>query len=231
MAKNQVVLRHITRISPPPPPSIYGLQNFICIALWLVLNAEFYGLHQWNLKAVKRERKKKVTSKLCTLLVRCRSVTRHIQSVHKISLFVFAVSLNVFFMNVWSQLLLVLLLGKSVILVAYLTWHLGIKVAAELLKGNLMHGEHVVFPYVTCFMLGGGLPCIRTSQCKSIGQGKQHSPVLGSTAACACRVSCWLAYSELPPALLSSAFALVRYEDMACSSLLIWSKMPLCCAH
>lgn len=83
-----------------PPPSIYDLQNFICIALWLVLNAEFYGLRQWNLKAVKRERKKKVTSKLCTLLVRCRSVTRHIQSVHKISLFGFAVSLNVFFMNV-----------------------------------------------------------------------------------------------------------------------------------
>lgn len=48
-----------------------------------------------------------------------------------------------------------------------------------------------------------------------------NSPVWDSTVACDCRVSCWLAYSELPPALLSSAFALVRYEDMACSSLLI----------
>lgn len=48
-----------------------------------------------------------------------------------------------------------------------------------------------------------------------------NSPVVDSTAACECRVSCWLAYSELPPAILSSAFALVRYEDIACSSLLI----------
>lgn len=48
-----------------------------------------------------------------------------------------------------------------------------------------------------------------------------NSPVWDSIAACDCRVSCWLAYSKLTPAILSSAFALVRYEDMACSALLI----------
>lgn len=61
MAKNQVVLSHITRISPPPP--IYGPPNFICIALWLVLNAEFYDLHLGTLmeseSCEKRENKKK----------------------------------------------------------------------------------------------------------------------------------------------------------------------------
>lgn len=128
---------------------------------------------------MKREKTKKSDLRAMHL-VRCRSVTRHIQSVHKISLFEFAVSINVFFMNVWSQLLLVLLLGKSVRFVAYLTWHLGIIMAAELLKGNLMHREHVVFPYVTCFMLGGGLPCMGTSQCKSRGQGKQQTHLSGT---------------------------------------------------